>query len=265
MTGREEGAGVTAALVRVGTAGWSLPRAVQDRFPGDGPHLARYSRVFAAAEINSSFHRPHRPSVYARWAASTPESFRFAVKVPKTITHSARLTGAAELLDAFMGEASALGERLDCLLVQLPPSLALDDGVGRRFFAAVRERWSGEVVVEPRHATWFTLPANAMLAELRIGRVAADPVRAPGGDVPGGWPGIAYYRLHGSPRTYYSSYDEGRLGALADRLETHLRAGVGVWCIFDNTASGAAAGNALDLMRMLQAVDGRGAATGRPG
>lgn len=243
--------GATQAVVRVGTAGWSLPRAVQDQFPGDDSHLARYSRVFPAAEINSSFHRPHRPSVYARWAASTPESFRFAVKIPKAITHVARLADAAAQLDTFMSEASALGDRLDCLLVQLPPSLALDEEVARRFFAEVRERWTGDVVLEPRHATWFTPLANAMLAELRIGRVAADPLRAPGGDVPAGWPGIAYYRLHGSPRTYYSSYDAGYLTALADRLRSHRRAGVGVWCIFDNTASGAAAANALDLMRAL--------------
>ena len=240
-------------VVRVGTAGWSLPRAVQEQFPGEGPHLARYARVFPAAEINSSFHRPHKPSVYARWAASTPESFRFAVKIPKAITHVGRLVEPAALLDTFMSEAGALGRRLDCLLVQLPPSLALDEEVAGRFFAAVRERWEGDVVLEPRHATWFTASASAMLTGLRIGRVAADPLRAPGGDVPGGWPGIAYYRLHGSPRTYYSSYEPAYLAALADRLRSQLRAGAGVWCIFDNTASGAAAANALDLMRVLDA------------
>jgi len=152
-----------------------------------------------------------------------------------------------------MSEASVLGGRLDCLLVQLPPSLALDDAMAREFFAAVRERWAGDVVLEPRHATWFTPTASVMLAELRIGRVAADPVRAPGADAPAGWPGIAYYLLHGSPRTYYSSYDASYIGALADRLASHLRAGITAWCIFDNTASGAAAANALDLMGALEA------------
>ena len=239
------------AIVRVGTAGWSLPRVVQEHFPGDGPHLARYARVFHAAEINSSFHRPHKPSVYARWAGATPPSFRFAVKVPKTITHGLRLVGADELLAPFMAEAAALGDRLECLLVQLPPSLALDGDVARRFFVALRDRWGGDVVLEPRHETWFTPAADAMLEELRIGRVAADPARAAGGGEPGGWTGIAYYRLHGSPRTYYSSYEPAYLAALADRLTAHRRAGVRSWCIFDNTASGAAAGNALELMRLL--------------
>jgi len=241
-------------VIRVGTAGWSLPRAVQEHFTGDGPHLARYARVFPAVEINSSFHRPHKPSVYARWAAATPESFRFAVKVPKTITHASRLAGADDLLDAFIAESAALGDRRECLLVQLPPSLALDEGVAGRFFDALRARWAGDVVLEPRHASWFTADANAMLVALRIGRVAADPARIPGGGAPAGWPGIAYFRLHGSPRTYYSSYDAEYLAALADRLVAHRVAGTRSWCIFDNTASGAAAANALELMRLLAAA-----------
>ena len=239
------------AIIRVGTAGWSLPRAVQEEFPGEGPHLARYARVFPAVEINSSFHRPHKPNVYARWAAATPASFRFAVKIPKAITHGQRLAEADELLGTFMAEAAALGDRLECLLVQLPPSLALDGEVARRFFVLLRDKWSGDVVLEPRHESWFSAEASAMLDEMRVGRVAADPVRAAGADVPAGWPGIAYYRLHGSPRTYYSSYEPDYLAALANRLIAHRRAGVRSWCIFDNTASGAAAGNALELMRLL--------------
>jgi len=72
---------------RVGTAGWSIPRASAERAPGDGTHLQRYARVLACSEINSSFHRSHRAAVYAKWAASTPSGFRFSVKLPRAITH----------------------------------------------------------------------------------------------------------------------------------------------------------------------------------
>ena len=249
MTARRANDGTS--IVRIGTAGWSLPRALQAHFPGDGPHLARYARVFPAAEINSSFHRPHKPSIYARWSAATPESFRFAVKIPKTITHIAKLVGTEALLAVFLDEVCALGDRLECLLVQLPPSLALDEASASRFFVALRARWAGDVVLEPRHASWFTSDASVMLSEKQIGRVAADPVLADGGGVPAAWGAIAYFRLHGSPRTYYSSYDAGYLATLADRLLAHHRAGARVWCIFDNTASGAAARNALDLQSII--------------
>jgi uncharacterized protein YecE (DUF72 family) len=241
----------TAPIVRIGTAGWSLPRAVQQTFPGEGSHLERYSRVFPAAEINSSFYRPHKPAVYARWGASTPDSFRFSVKIPKAISHVAKLVDPEAMLDAFLGEASALGERLECLLVQLAPSLQLDERIATRFFEAVRARWGGDLVVEPRHATWFGAEAGKILEGHRVGRVAADPPRVTGGENPGGWSGVAYYRLHGSPRTYYSSYDQSYLTELAARLMAHHRSGVRTWCIFDNTASGAAAANALELARLL--------------
>src|SRR5688572_10002880 len=193
---------------RVGTAGWSLPRAEQPHFPAEGTHLERYAARLNAVEINSSFYRPHRPSTYARWAASVPDGFRFAVKVPRTLTHERRLADPAPLLDPFLGEAGALGDRLGPLLVQLPPSLRWDADAATAFFDALRERFDGAVACEPRHPTWFAPEPEAMLARQRVARVAADPPRAGVDGEPGGWSGLRYHRLHGSPRMYYSSYDD---------------------------------------------------------
>jgi uncharacterized protein YecE (DUF72 family) len=234
--------------VRVGTAGWKIAGPVRERFGGDGTHLERYARVFSCAEINSSFYRPHRPSTYARWAASVPDDFRFALKVPKEITHKRRLVDALEPLEQFLSETASLGAKRAVLLVQLPPSFAYDAGVVAAFFGATRERYDGVLACEPRHATWFTGQADALLRDVRVARVAADPALVPAAAEPGGWNGFAYYRLHGSPRTYYSAYDDERLRDTA-RL---LRAGtVPAWCIFDNTAMDAAAGNALTLTELL--------------
>jgi uncharacterized protein YecE (DUF72 family) len=107
------------------------------------------------------------------------------------------------------------------------------------------------VACEPRHASWFTPDAGNWLAERGIARVAADPAKVAGGDQPGGWNGLAYYRWHGSPRIYYSDYDHEALAALHKRLDAHRKRRVATWCIFDNTASGAALGNALALARMF--------------
>jgi uncharacterized protein YecE (DUF72 family) len=233
---------VTAA-VYVGCAGWNLPRA--------GSHLERYAAVFPAVEINSSFYRPHRPATYARWAASVPADFRFSVKVPRAITHERRLKESDALLDAFLAEATALGPSLGCLLVQLPPSLTLDARAAESFLAALRARYAGAVAAEPRHASWFAPDAERLLGEYRVARVAADPARVPAAAEPGGWPGLVYYRLHGSPEMYYSAYAAAYLDALAERLTALARSDVPAWCIFDNTALGAATRNALELLERL--------------
>ena len=238
----------------IGTAAWSLPRDVAAEFPGDGQHLERYARQFACAEINSSFYKPHRVETYARWAGMTPPHFRFAVKLPRAITHDARLRAARKPLRAFLAEASGLGDRLGVLLVQLPPSLPFDARVARTFFALLRESWDGPVACEPRHASWFEPAPDRTLTALRVTRVAADPARGDAAAVPGGWLGpegdgagaLLYYRWHGSPRIYWSRYDDAWLARQAATL-ARWPAGTVPWVIFDNTASGAATANALEL------------------
>jgi uncharacterized protein YecE (DUF72 family) len=232
--------------LRVGCAGWSVPRASAPQFPGAGTHLQRYAARLNAAEINSSFYRPHRRETYERWARSVPATFAFSVKLPRSITHEGCLADVGQI-GPFFDQVEGLGEKLGVVLVQLPPSLALEPRRARRFFAAVRERYAGGLVCEPRHASWFTEDAERLLGEARVGRAAADPARAPAGDEPGGWRQLAYYRLHGTPRVYWSSYDDARLDSLTAALERTARASE-TWCIFDNTGAGAAVENALYVL-----------------
>ena len=234
----------------IGTAGWSIPRTVATHFPGEGTHLLRYARVLHCAEINSSFHRPHAAATYARWAASTPAGFRFAVKIPRAITHDRHLPATRPQLERFLEESKGLGSKRGPLLLQLPPSLAFDRRVAARFLDLLRSRFDGGVVCEPRHPTWFAPAAEALLVRHEIARVAADPPPAPGADLPGGWPDRVYYRLHGSPRKYWSRYQADVLARLADGLR-RAPSRVDVWCVFDNTASGAALENAWELTRLL--------------
>src|SRR5512134_2848168 len=147
----------------VGTAGWSIPRAAAPHFVGDGTHLQRYSRVLRCAEINSSFHRPHAPETYAKWARSTPRGFRFSVKLPRAITHDAQLKRSKAVFEGFLRQTAGLGSRRGPLLVQLPPSLAFDTRVAGRFFEMVRTLYDGMLVCEPRHASWLTRDANEVL------------------------------------------------------------------------------------------------------
>lgn len=245
--------------IHIGTAGWSIPRAAAAHFPPTGTHLERYSRGLPCVEINSSFYRSHARKVYERWAFATPEHFRFSVKLPRLITHDQRLRRARTPLKQFFDEVFGLGDKLGPLLVQLPPSFAFETRAIAAFFGMVRDEYDGAVVCEPRHASWFDGRADAMLERFFIGRVAADPAVTQDAANPGGWqvstgatpPGIAYYRLHGSPRMYWSRYSVGRIRSLTADLSA-LSAKTRVWCIFDNTAAGAAIANALEVKNAFE-------------
>ena len=235
---------------RIGCAGWALDKAVQPLFPEAGTHLERYAARFPCVEINSSFYRPHRPGTYRRWADSVPAGFRFSAKVPREITHIRRLRGFEEPLDRFLSETASLGEKLGPLLIQLPPSLRFEAVVAGPFLEGFRARCGGHLALEPRHASWFAPAAEGMLREARIARVAADPAVVPEAARPGGWPGLVYRRLHGSPKIYYSAYGPERLEAYARALADEGGAAEG-WCIFDNTAAGHAIPEALSLLERL--------------
>ena len=197
-----------------------------------------------AAEINSSFHRPHQRKTYERWSATVGPLFRFSAKLPKTITHERRLQNCADLVARFIDEVAGLGSKLHVLLVQLPPSLSYDADVARHFFSALQHHTSVHIVCEPRHATWFAPEADRALSKMKVARVAADPERVAGALTPGGWQGLRYWRLHGSPKLYYSSYPMDWLEAVSRQM------GPNDWCIFDNTMSGAALENALQLRQL---------------
>jgi uncharacterized protein YecE (DUF72 family) len=234
--------------IRIGTAGWNFPRTVEG-FPAEGTGLQRYAAVFNAVEINSSFYRPHQRKTYERWAASTPVDFRFAVKAPRTITHERRLVDVAEPMTRFLDECGGLGAKLGSLLIQLPPSLSFDAGIVETFLAAWRKATTLATVLEPRHPTWFDAPAEMLLKAFEIARVGADPAVVPVAAEPGGWGGLAYRRLHGSPAMYATSYDDGRLEPMAQQATGEIGV-AGSWWIFDNTRFGAATTDALKLMAL---------------
>jgi len=245
---------VTASTrnIRIGTAGWTLPKQHAHYFPVDGSHLERTAAGFNCVEINSSFHRPHMLKTWQRWAATTPPNFKFAVKIPKTITHQARLINTGGLLQTFLDQANGLGEKLGPFLIQLPPKLAFDEGLAHEFLTTFREICTSQAVLEPRHASWFTPAVDRLLRDFEISRVAADPPKGSAlAAKPGGWQPLRYYRLHGAPRIYYSDYSAAFLKDFASSLRDETpRITKETWVIFDNTALGHATENALDLTQL---------------
>ena len=227
----------------VGTAGWSVPGRLAGRFAAAGSGLSRYASVFNGVEVNSTFYRRHKPETFQRWRDSVPETFRFAVKIPKRITHELRLDGIEAAFAEFLSDITGLAPKLGPLLCQLPPGLRFGARHVEQGLRAIRSAFGGAIVIEPRHPTWAGEAARALLRDLSLTRVLADP--------PVIWDAASfpqaprYIRLHGKPKVYYSSYSDREIAAFGAML------GPGGWCIFDNTASGAAIDNALTLLTDL--------------
>ncbi len=245
----------TTRPIRIGCAGWSIPSRHAHLFGAGDSHLARYATRFDIVEINSTFYRSHQARTYERWAGSVPAGFRFSAKMPRQITHEARLHKTGEALSRFFDEVAGLSGKLGGVLVQLPPGLALDLRVAGRFLAMLRRRTALPVALEPRHPSWFDEAGARLLREHAVTRAAADPALVPAASEPltaasaRRW---SYWRWHGSPRMYYSRYGDGALGHLADALHVHARARAAAWCIFDNTAHGHAVEDASRLQMLCR-------------
>ena len=235
----------------IGTAGWSIASKYCADLPIGGSHLERYAKTLSATEINSSFYKPHKRATYERWARSVPSDFRFSVKIPKAISHENALKDCGQVLKDLLADVSGLGTKHGVWLLQLPPKHAFDESTFRRFTDDLRRHSDIPVAVEPRHLSWFMPEVEECLIDCQVARVATDPVRSPEGRRPGGWDGLRYFRWHGSPRMYYSDYDATALQELRKMLAEDHATGGENWCFFDNTALGAALGNAIAVTRNI--------------
>jgi uncharacterized protein YecE (DUF72 family) len=234
----------------IATAGWTVPRQFAHLTVSDGSSLERYASVFRGSEINSTFSHRHQPKTFERWRNSVPNSFRFAVKLPRAITHEAQLAAPRANLALFFDDVRGLADKLGPILVQLPGSFQFSARRVAAFFRALRTFYSGPVACEPRHSSWYGADATDVFIDYGVARVIADPPRPEQARFPAGVDSLRYVRWHGSPHVYRSSYDDERLAALAQFIAREPPATT-VWCVFDNTASGAAMGDAHRLRAML--------------
>jgi uncharacterized protein YecE (DUF72 family) len=231
-------------MLRVGTVGWVIERAVVRHFSRDGNDLKRYSRTLNCVEIESTYHRYPRPITWNRWAATVRKGFRFAVRAPRVLTHQRQLAGDPAPLKDFIAGASLLGEKLGPIVFQLSRYLPFDPADATAFLTTLRETHPGLVVFEPLHPTWFTAEASDLMRSFQVARTIVDPAKNPEAANPGGWEGLAYYHLRGTPRTHYSIYPDDFLADLNTSI-VDRHADIETWVIFDHVSPAAAARNAL--------------------
>jgi len=147
--------------IRLGTSAWSYVDWKGVLYPGTLPQtqwLAWYARFFNAVEVDSTFYHAPSPRVTAHWLDSTPESFRFTVKLSRVITHEHRLRDCGAPLTQFLAGLEPLRPKLGSVLVQLPPTFhpAHDDDALRRFVRALPREWP--FAIEFRDTAWHHRP-----------------------------------------------------------------------------------------------------------
>lgn len=234
------------SALHVGTSGWSYPW--KDWFYPAGlksaDYLAYYATRFDCVEVNSSFYHLTQVKTIEKWLAATPDHFRFAVKMNRSITHEQQLRDANGPADDFLARFEAMGKRLGPVLVQLPASLGYDPAVASPFFQHLREKHPDHhFALEVRHRSWMTEEALEMLRNCRIAWVIADAGRR--------FPRLetvtadfVYLRFHGAERLYASAYSEEQLAHYARLTGDWLKEGKTVWAFFNNTMEGHAVANA---------------------
>lgn len=228
--------------MRIGTAAWTIPAPSRSSFPEEESQLTRYSQVFNAVEINSTFYKFHQQKTFERWSLETPSDFQFSVKLHQQFTHQSELKPKVGELKIFFNAVHGLGDKWKVLLIQFAGKTEFHEKKMGRFYELIRRHFEGHIVLEPRNETWVSKESLKLLKEFQVSKVVADPERCPFRHIDYG---IHYLRLHGTPVIYRSSYSEKYLRKLSRELKPFKNP----WVMFDNTSYGAATENALFLTK----------------
>ncbi|KAA6186213.1 DUF72 domain-containing protein [Thiohalocapsa marina] len=236
----------------IGTSGWAYGHWRGAFYPEGlpaGDRLAYYARHLGSTEINNSFYRLPAAQTVACWRRAVPDTFVFAAKASRYITHMKKLKEPEPGVERYLERMEQLGDRLGPILFQLPPHWHCDPGrlghflgilpSGHRYALEFRDRsWLNETVLSllQHHGAAFCIHDYAgFQSPLEI---SAD---------------FVYIRLHGPDGAYRGNYDTPTLDHWAGAIAHWLRQGLDVYCYFDNDEAGYAAANAQALDRAVQA------------
>lgn len=207
-----------------------------------------YSGQLSTVEINATFYKFPTAAGLRTWFDKTPDDFVFSVKAPKIITHIKKMAGCEDLInDLYVACKEGLGDKLGCVLFQLPPGIQYSDEMLTLIISSLKPGFKN--VVEFRHQSWWNEEVCKELARNDIFFCSVSHPQMPATIISGG-PGI-YLRLHGTPRMFYSDYSPAYLEELIDTM-SEKAAGKEVYVYFNNTAGTAGILNAVYLQQLWQ-------------
>ncbi len=224
----------------LGTCGWSYADWEGTLYPEGlpaGSRLAEYANHYATVEVDSTFYGTPRRSTVQKWREVVPEGFLFAAKFPQEITHERNLVGSEEQTETFVRTMGALGDRLGPLLLQLPPSFAVEGmGVLEDFLAGLPQGF--RYAVEVRHKSWLGSDLPKLLEERGVAMALIDYPRMP--RVEEATAPFVYIRWLGNRREFPSGHTHAkrdRRGDLAwwsERVDRYLSEGREVFAYANN-------------------------------
>mgnify|MGYP000201929160 CR=1 FL=1 len=254
------------ATAWIGTSGFTYRHWVGVLYPeGLSPRrwLSRYAEHFNSVEMNVTFYRLPPRRTFEAWAREVPKTFRFVLKGSRFITHLRRLREAEEALSRFFAHSEPLGDRLSCVLWQLPPRFCADADLLEGFLKTLPS--SVRHAFEFRDPSWFSEPVFRQLQRTGAAVVGADwpfqvllpgmhpqPLERPPVRVPHTAP-WSYLRRHGPGSLYGSGYTEQHIRSDAAWVRTEVESGRDVYVFYNNDAAGHAVRNALTLARWVRA------------
>jgi len=243
------------AKLRFGCSGWDYQEWVGPFYrTASESKLAAYARVFDTAEINSTFYRPPTKGMVLGWSRYTPTDFKFAAKVPQTVTHDRLLDvdlGAAkELLDycELMRPLLDAG-KLGPLLLQLPPRLRFDPSKMGKFLDILPDEFTW--ALEPRNKSWMVDDAFDLLRrKALVYTIVDEPLLPPTLAVTAK---TAYVRWHGHGKDpwYDYRYSHDELAAWVPKVREVAAKADEVYGFWNNHYHGYAPENALQVLEML--------------
>jgi len=229
--------------------------------------LAFYAQEFPFTEINATYYGQPRAAMFERMLAETPESFLFAVKAYKGLTHERQDTGE---FTAFLTGLRPLvqARRLICVLAQFPYSFH-NTKENREYVLSLRHRLAGlPVAVEFRSRDWGQSGTFNLLRTAGLAYVAVDEPRLKGLLPPlvHATADFSYVRFHGrnaakwfqheqSYERYAYHYSEAELKEWLPRLRAMEEATERVYVAFNNHYQGGAVVAARDLKALLESQD----------
>ena len=241
-------------VIRVGCSGWNYAHWRGGVFypPRLPPRdwLGYYAERFNTVEINTTFYRLPRASAVARWVASTPVGFCFAVKVSRYLTHIRRLTDVDQHLAVLCERIARLlhSPKRGPLLWQLPPNFRFDRVRLAAALAALDDR--GRHAFEFRHLSWFREETYSLLREHGAALVIADRPDVHGFQTDKVTADFTFVRFHAGTRGRNGNYSRSELDSWAERLARRSYE-IDVYAYFNNDWEGYAVRNALYLRRRL--------------